>query len=179
MPHGDPTLLFTNAGMVQFKPYFMGLEEPPAPRLTSIQRCFRTTDVEDVGDDTHLTMFEMLGNFSVGDYFKPEAIEWAWEFLTGVLGIPEERLWATVFLTDDEAFELWEQRGVPPERISRYTAAQGNWWGPPGDSGPCGPCSRAALRLGTDRGLPPLRSWRVPIRTSSAVASLRSGTWSS
>ena len=152
VPHGDPTLLFTNAGMVQFKPYFMGLEEPPAPRLTSIQRCFRTTDVEDVGDDTHLTMFEMLGNFSVGDYFKPEAIEWAWEFLTGVLGIPEERLWATVFLTDDEAFELWERRGVPPERISRYTAAQGNWWGPPGDNGPCGPCSELHYDWGPTEG---------------------------
>ena len=152
VPHGDPTLLFTNAGMVQFKPYFMGLEEPPAPRLTSIQRCFRTTDVEDVGDDTHLTLFEMLGNFSVGDYFKPEAVEWAWEFLTGVLGIPGERLWATVFTTDDEAFELWEQRGVPPERISRYTGEQGNWWGPPGDSGPCGPCSELHYDWGPTPG---------------------------
>ena len=141
VPHGDPTLLFTTAGMVQFKPYFMGLEAPPARRLTSIQRCFRTTDVEEVGDETHLTLFEMLGNFSVGDYFKAEAVGWAWEFLTGELKIDPERLWATVFTDDDEAAALWVARGLPSERILRYTAAQGNWWGPPGDTGPMGPCS--------------------------------------
>ena len=87
----------------QFKPYFLGLERPPAPRLTSIQRCFRTSDVEEVGDDDHLTFFEMLGNFSIGDYFKSEAISWSWEFLTDVLGIPGDRLWATVYVDDDEA----------------------------------------------------------------------------
>ncbi len=141
VPHGDPTLLFTTAGMVQFKPYFMGLEEPPASRLTSIQRCFRTVDVENIGDASHLTLFEMLGNFSVGDYFKPDAIAWAWEFVTGVLGVDPDRLYATVFTDDDEAFDLWRAQGVPAERILRYNAEQGNWWGPPGDSGPCGPCS--------------------------------------
>ena len=141
VPHGDPTLLFTTAGMVQFKPYFMGLEEPPAPRMTSVQKCFRTTDIEEVGDESHLTFFEMLGNFSVGDYFKREAIEWAWDFLTRELGINGDRLWPTVYIDDDEAFELWAERGVPAERILRYTAEQGNYWGPPGDSGPCGPSS--------------------------------------
>ena len=152
VPHGDPTLLFTTAGMVQFKPYFMGLAEPPARRLTSIQRCFRTTDVESVGDATHLTAFEMLGNFSVGDYFKPDAIGWAWEFLTGVLNIDPSRLWATVFTTDDEAASLWAQRGLPADRILRYTAEQGNWWGPPGDTGPMGPCSEMHYDWGKTPG---------------------------
>ena len=152
VPHGDPTLLFTTAGMVQFKPYFMGVEEPPARRLTSIQRCFRTTDVEVVGDETHLTLFEMLGNFSVGDYFKSEAIPWAWEFLTSVLAIPAERLWATVFTDDDEAAAHWAALGVPSARILRYTAEQGNWWGPPGDAGPMGPCSEVHFDWGKTEG---------------------------
>ena len=154
VPHGDPTLLFTTAGMVQFKSYFMGLEDPPAPRLTSIQRCFRTTDVEEVGDENHLTLFEMLGNFSVGDYFKPAAVDWAWEFLTERLGIDGDRLVATVYTDDDEAFELWRSKGIPEERILRYTAEQGNYWGPPGDSGPCGPCSELHYDFGspTDPG---------------------------
>ena len=129
VPHGDPTLLFTTAGMVQFKPYFLGLERPPAPRLTSIQRCFRTSDVEEVGDDDHLTFFEMLGNFSIGDYFKSEASSWSWGFLTDVLGIPGDRLSATVYVDDDEAYELWSAIGLPGERILRYTSEQGNWWG--------------------------------------------------
>ncbi len=141
IPHGDPTLLFTTAGMVQFKPYFLGLETPPSSRLTSIQRCFRTTDVEEVGDDNHLTAFEMLGNFSVGDYFKPEAIAWSWEFLTQVLSISPDSLWATVYTTDDDAYKLWLDQGVPEKRILRYSAEQGNWWGPPGETGPMGPCS--------------------------------------
>tara|TARA_B100000700_G_scaffold330583_1_gene457587 strand:- start:6400 stop:9132 length:2733 start_codon:yes stop_codon:yes gene_type:complete len=149
VPHGDPTLLFTTAGMVQFKPYFMGLESPPASRLTSIQRCFRTTDVEEVGDENHLTLFEMLGNFSVGDYFKSESIDWAWEFLTEVLGIDKNRLWATVYVDDDEAYDLWKKKGIPEEKILRYTAEQGNYWGPPGDSGPCGPCSELHYDFGT------------------------------
>ena len=152
VPHGDPTLLFTTAGMVQFKPYFLGAEEPPAPRMTSVQKCFRTTDVEVVGDGSHLTFFEMLGNFSVGDYFKAEAIEWAWAFLTGTLEIDGDRIWATVYVDDDEAFDLWRGQGVPAERISRYTAEQGNFWGPPGDTGPCGPCSELHYDFGATAG---------------------------
>ena len=148
IPHSDPTLLFTTAGMVQFKPYFMGLEEPPSTRLTSIQRCFRTTDIEEVGDENHLTLFEMLGNFSIGDYFKEEVIDWAWEFLVEKLGLDPDKLWATVFTDDDEAFELWLKKGLPEQRILRYTADQGNYWGPPGDSGPCGPCSELHYDFG-------------------------------
>ncbi|MSQ41816.1 MAG: alanine--tRNA ligase [Dehalococcoidia bacterium] len=155
VPHGDPTLLFTTAGMVQFKPYFMGLEAPPARRMTSVQKCFRTTDIESVGDESHLTFFEMLGNFSIGEYFKPEAVEWAWAFLTGLLEIPPERLWATVYIDDEETFALWRARGLPPERILRYTAEQGNFWGPPGDSGPCGPCSELHYDFGPRPGCDP------------------------
>ena len=154
IPHGDPTLLFTTAGMVQFKPYFMGLEDAPASRLTSIQRCFRTTDIEEVGDDNHLTMFEMLGNFSIGDYFKDEAVDWAWEFLTGVLAIDPDRLRATVYVADDYAFNLWSKKGLTPERIHRYTAEQGNWWGPPGDTGPMGPCSEVFYDWGVTPDCP-------------------------
>ena len=153
VPHGDPTLMFTSAGMVQFKSYFTGIEEPPAPRLTSIQRCFRTTDVEEVGDGSHLTLFEMLGNFSIGDYFKPEAIDWAWEFLVDVLGLPPDRLWATVYTDDDDAFELWKAKGLPEERVLRYTAEQGNWWGL--GTGPCGPCSELHFDFGLTEGCEP------------------------
>ncbi len=153
VPHGDPTLLFTSAGMVQFKPYFTGAAEPPSNRMTSVQKCFRTTDVEEVGDSSHHTMFEMLGNFSIGEYFKTEAVEWAWEFLTGELGIDGDRLWATVFTDDDEAYALWEARGVPPERILRYTAEQGNFWpAPPVPVGPCGPCSELHYDFGVVEG---------------------------
>ncbi len=151
IPHGDPTLLLTTAGMVQMKQYFMGQAIPPATRLTSCQKCFRTTDIESVGDSSHLTFFEMLGNFSVGDYFKAEAIAFAWEFITVKLGIPEEKLWTTVYLDDDEAIELWRKMGVPSERIVRL-GEEDNFWGPAGDSGPCGPCSEIHYDFGEAAG---------------------------
>jgi alanyl-tRNA synthetase len=151
IPHSDPTLLLTTAGMVQVKPYFLGLATPPHPRLASCQKCFRTTDIERVGDPSHLTFFEMLGNFSVGDYFKKEAIAWAWEFVTQRLGLPQQRLWATVFLDDDEAFDCWRQIGIPGERILRY-GEEDNFWGPAGDSGPCGPCSEVHYDQGAEVG---------------------------
>ncbi len=154
VPWGDPSLLFTSAGMVQFKPYFLGLERPPASRLTSAQKCFRATDVEQVGDASHLTFFEMLGNFSLGDYFKDDAIGWAWEFLTGELGIDPARLWITVYEDDDEAHALWLRRGVPAERILRYSAELGNYWYS-GDTGPCGPCSELHYYFGDDPGAEP------------------------
>ena len=154
VPAGDPTLLFTSAGMVPLKPYFMGLEEPPARRLTSIQRCFRTTDIDSVGDASHHTFFEMMGNFSVGDYFKAEAIAWAWEFYTKVLGLPPERLRNTVFETDDEAFENWLKQGQRREWIYRYGEKEGNYWFS-GDVGPCGPCSEIFYDFGEEYGCGP------------------------
>ena len=151
VPHNDPTLLLTAAGMVQIKPYYLGLENPPSPRLASCQKCFRTTDIDLVGDSKHFTFFEMLGNFSVGDYFKKETINWAWEFVTGYLKLPEERLWITIYLDDDEAFAYWRQIGIPAERILRF-GEEDNFWGPVGDSGPCGPCSEIHYDLGEELG---------------------------
>ena len=151
IPRGDPTLLLTSAGMVQFKPYFLGEASPPGPRLASCQKCFRTTDIESVGDTTHLTFFEMLGNFSIGDYFKQEAIDWAWEFVTRRLGLPAQRLWISIFLDDDESFRYWREIGVPEEKILRFGEEE-NFWGPAGDSGPCGPCSEIYYDFGEEFG---------------------------
>ncbi len=151
IPKGDPTLLLTSAGMVQFKPYFLGEALPPNPRLASCQKCFRATDIELVGDPSHLTFLEMLGNFSIGDYFKQEAISWAWEFVTRRLILPPERLWITIFLDDDESFHYWRQLGVPEERILRF-GEEDNFWGPAGDSGPCGPCSEIFYDFGEEVG---------------------------
>jgi alanyl-tRNA synthetase len=147
IPAGDPTLLLTNAGMVQFKPYFTGEVTPPQPRLSSVQKCFRVSDIDSVGDTSHLTFFEMLGNFSVGDYFKKDAIAWSWEFITEHLHLDPELLWATVFLDDDEAQEIWEETGIPGGRIRRF-GEKDNWWGPAGSEGPCGPCSEIHYDLG-------------------------------
>ncbi|MDO8750009.1 MAG: alanine--tRNA ligase [Dehalococcoidia bacterium] len=147
IPAGDPTLLLTSAGMVQFKPYFTGEMKPPQPRLTTVQKCFRVSDVDSVGDTSHLTFFEMLGNFSIGDYFKKDAIAWGWEFVTQVMGLPPEKLWATVFRDDDEAYALWQQTGIPARRIRRFEEKD-NFWGPAGDEGPCGPCSEIHYDFG-------------------------------
>ena len=151
IPHGDPTLLLTTAGMVQIKPYFLGIATPPNPRLASCQKCFRTTDIDSVGDNKHLTFFEMLGNFSVGDYFKEEAIAWGWEFVTERLKLPFDKLWVTIFLDDDEAHRIWKSIGVPAERIVRL-GEKDNFWGPAGDSGPCGPCSEIHYDFGKEYG---------------------------
>src|SRR5438874_302358 len=154
VPVGDPTLLFTSAGMVQFKPYMMGLAEPPARRLISVQKCFRTSDIEEVGDDSHCTFFEMLGNFSIGDYFKPEVIPWAWELLTAPqpqgAGLTKDRLWATIFREDEEAFDLWRKVGIPPERIVRYGEKDNYWFS--GAVGPCGPNTEVNYDFGADQG---------------------------
>ena len=136
----DPQLLFTVAGMVPFKPIFWGKVEPVYTRIATCQKCLRTTDIENVGrTPRHHTFFEMLGNFSFGDYFKREAIEWAWEFVTQVLEIPEERLWVTIYEEDDESFKIWNEIiGLPEEKIVRM-GKEDNFWGPAGPTGPCGP----------------------------------------
>jgi alanyl-tRNA synthetase len=151
IPHDDPTLLLTTAGMVQIKPYFLGVAVPPNLRLASCQKCFRTTDIDSVGDAKHLTFFEMLGNFSVGDYFKEEAIKWAWEFVIQYLNLPPERLWITVYLDDDEAYDIWRKNGIPENKIVRL-GEEDNFWGPAGDSGPCGPCSEIHYDFGEQFG---------------------------
>ena len=151
IPFGDPSVLFTIAGMVPFKAYFTGQAVPPNTRMASCQKCFRTNDIESVGDPTHCTFFEMLGNFSFGDYFKKESIAWGWEFVTQVLKIPKERLWVSVFRDDDVAFDLWRGQGVPVERIVRLDEKD-NFWGPAGTSGPCGPCSEIYYDYGAHIG---------------------------
>jgi alanyl-tRNA synthetase len=152
----DPSVLLTTAGMQPFKPYFLGLEKPPAPRLADVQKCFRTTDIEEVGNTArHMTFFEMLGNWSFGDYFKAESIPWGWELATQGFGMDPERIWVTVFGgdeelglgADEEAIEIWKATGVPEERIVRL-GREDNFW-QAGPSGPCGPCSELYL----DRGL--------------------------
>ena len=140
IPSGDPTLLLTNSGMAQFKAYFSGEKEPPNKRITTSQKCFRTTDIEEVGDDTHLTLFEMLGNFSFGDYFKKEACEWALEFMIDILGFEKERLFFTVYTDDDETKQIWIDLGIEKKYIYKF-GDEDNWWGPAGEEGPCGPCS--------------------------------------
>jgi len=150
VPHDDPTLLFTNAGMNQFKDVFLGNSVRDYKRAATSQKCIRVggkhNDLENVGHTSrHLTFFEMLGNFSFGDYFKKEAIQFAWEVATQVYGFEPERIWPTVFREDDEAFELWTKH-VPAERITRFDEKD-NFWAM-GDTGPCGPCSE----LLSDRG---------------------------
>ncbi|MEU3504567.1 alanine--tRNA ligase, partial [Streptomyces hundungensis] len=153
----DPTLLLVNAGMVPFKPYFLGETKPPAPRATSVQKCVRTPDIEEVGKTTrHGTFFQMCGNFSFGDYFKEGAITYAWELLTssvadGGYGLEPEKLWITVYLDDDEAERIWhEVVGVPKERIQRL-GKKDNFWSM-GVPGPCGPCSEINYDRGPEFG---------------------------
>lgn len=151
-PAGDPTLLFTSAGMVPFKSYFAGTEKPPAGRVVTIQKCLRTTDLESVGKtERHCSFFEMLGNFSFGNYFKKEAIQMAWQFSLEVLQFDAKKIHVTVYKDDPEAAELWlTTTGIPPERLT-YLGADTNWWGPAGDSGPCGPCTELYLDRGIER----------------------------
>ena len=160
VPGSDPTLLFTNAGMVQFKETFLGLENRSYSRATSVQRCVRAggkhNDLDNVGYTArHHTFFEMLGNFSFGDYFKREAIQFAWDFLTQVLQLPKEKLWVTVYQEDNETADIWlNEMGVSPERFSRC-GEKDNFW-QMGDTGPCGPCTEIFYDHGSDiAGGPP------------------------
>ena len=157
VPHNDNSLLLINAGMAPLKPYFTGQEIPPRRRVTTCQKCIRTGDIENVGKTArHLTFFEMLGNFSFGDYFKHEAIAWSWEFLTKVLGLEEDRLYPSIYGEDDEAFEIWNKEiGVPAERITRFyrdpeTGECDNFW--EHGAGPCGPCSEIYYDRGEKYG---------------------------
>ena len=155
----DPSVLLTTAGMQPFKPYFLGREKPPASRLADVQKCFRTTDIEEVGNTArHLTFFEMLGNWSFGDYFKAESIPWGWELSTQGFGMDPERIWVTVFGgdeelglgPDEEAIEIWRRVGVPDERIVQLGREDNFWQG--GPTGPCGPCSELYLDRGPEFG---------------------------
>jgi len=161
----DPSALLTVAGMHPLKPYFLGEEKPPAPRLTSCQKVFRTVDIDNVGNTArHLTFFEMLGNFSFGDYFKREAIAFAWELSVQVFGFAEKDIWVTVFQgdeelglgPDEEAIEWWLEVGVPRERIVQCPRSENFWQA--GPTGPCGPCSELYIdrgpRFGSDEGRP-------------------------
>ncbi|HVQ57469.1 MAG TPA: alanine--tRNA ligase, partial [Solirubrobacterales bacterium] len=155
----DPSVLLTTAGMQPFKPYFLGREKPPASRLADVQKCFRTTDIEEVGRTArHMTFFEMLGNWSFGDYFKAESIPWGWELATQGFGMDPERIWVTVFGgdeelglgPDEEAIEIWRGVGVPDERIVQL-GRDDNFW-QAGPTGPCGPCSELYLDRGPEFG---------------------------
>jgi alanyl-tRNA synthetase len=151
VPVNDPSILLINAGMTPLKPYFSGLEKPPNKRVTTCQKCIRTPDIENVGKTSrHGTFFEMLGNFSFGDYFKKEAIPWAWEFMTKTLEIPEELLYVSIYEEDDEAFDIWNKDvGLPPEKIFRM-GKEDNFW--EHGTGPCGPCSEIYFDRGPDKG---------------------------
>ena len=151
VPHNDNSLLLINAGMAPLKPYFTGQEIPPRNRVTTCQKCIRTGDIENVGKTArHGTFFEMLGNFSFGDYFKHEAIAWSWEFLTEVIGLPADRLYPSVYLEDDEAFDIWNKEiGIDADRISRF-GKEDNFW--EHGAGPCGPCSEIYYDRGEKYG---------------------------
>ena len=163
IPENDPTVLFTTAGMHPLVPYLMGaMEHPAGTRLTDVQKCVRTGDIDEVGDAAHLTFFEMLGNWSLNDYFKKEAISWSFEFLTQHLGFKPEQLNVTVFKgepgipADDEAVEIWKSLGIPDERIFRLPR-EDNWWGPAGTTGPCGPDTEMFIDTGKEKCGPECR----------------------
>jgi len=151
VPLNDNSLLLINAGMAPLKPYFSGLETPPRNRMVTCQKCVRTGDIENVGKTArHVTFFEMLGNFSFGDYFKRESIQWGWEYVTEVLKLPVDRLWISVYLEDDEAYDIWHKEvGIPEDRIVRLGKAD-NFWEI--DLGPCGPCSEIYYDRGPQYG---------------------------
>ena len=179
-PPDDTSTLLTVAGMQPLKPYFEGREEPPSRRLTSSQRSFRTLDIEVVGTTKrHLTFFEMLGNFSFGDYFKAESMAYGWELSLEGFGFDPERIWVTVFAGDDElglgpdteAIEIWREIGVPDERIVRLPRSENFWQA--GETGPCGPCSEMYI----DRGPSSAPTTSAPATTPTATSS--TGTTSS
>lgn len=153
IPENDPTVLFTTAGMHPLVPYLSGEKHPAGTRLTDVQKCVRTGDIDSVGDSSHCTFFEMLGNWSLGDYFKQESISWSWELLTSVLGISKDRLAVSVFAgdedcpRDEESAAIWEKCGLPKERIF-YLPKENNWWGPAGVTGPCGPDTEIFIDTG-------------------------------
>ena len=156
IPENDPTVLFTTAGMHPLVPYLLGAKHPAGTRLTDVQKCVRTGDIDEVGDASHLTFFEMLGNWSLGDYFKKEAITWSFTFMTEVLGIPLDKIAVSVFEgnedcpRDDESADIWASLGVPRDRIF-FLPKEHNWWGPAGLTGPCGPDTEMFI----DNGQPP------------------------
>ncbi|MBQ2714085.1 MAG: alanine--tRNA ligase [Clostridia bacterium] len=155
IPENDPTVLFTTAGMHPLVPYLLGAKHPAGTRLTDVQKCVRTGDIDEVGDASHLTFFEMLGNWSLGDYFKKEAITWSYTFLTKELGIPVEKLAVSVFAgdedcpRDDESADIWAECGIPRDRIF-FLPKKNNWWGPAGITGPCGPDTEMFIDNGKD-----------------------------
>ena len=151
IPQNDPSLLLIPAGMAPMKPWFKGEEEPPRKRVCTCQKCIRTPDIDNIGKtDRHGTYFEMLGNFSFGDYFKKEAIAYCWEFLTDVVGLEADRLYPSVYGQDDEAFDIWNKDiGIAPERIFRFGKAD-NFW--EHGAGPCGPCSEVYYDRGEEFG---------------------------
>ena len=161
----DPSLLYTSAGMVQFKPYFLAERVPPRTRIATSQKCMRTDDIDEVGDAVHHTFFEMLGNFSFGDYFKREAITWAWEFLTEVLEIKPENLWTSIYLDDDEAYDIWTNEvKFPAERIVRLGEDKNYWPANAPSKGPngvCGPCNEIFLDVTPEKGMPEDPAWSI------------------
>jgi alanyl-tRNA synthetase len=158
VPANDPSVLFTTAGMHPLVPYLLGEPHPAGTRLANVQKCLRTGDIDVVGDDTHLTLFEMLGNWSLGDYGRDDAIAWSFEFLTGELGLPPGRLGVTCFAGDDqvpadrESAAIWARLGIPAGRIA-LLGRDDNWWGPAGKTGPCGPDTEVFTWVG--RSPPP------------------------